>query len=69
LEFLYRKDFSALHVVKTGFGTHLASYPIDTGAVSPGVKRPGHEADHLPLTSAEVKNTYIYISTPPYVFM
>jgi hypothetical protein len=23
----------------------------------PGVKRPGHEADHSPPTSAEVKNT------------
>jgi hypothetical protein len=27
----------------------------------PGVKRPGHEADHSPPTSAKVKNTWIYI--------
>jgi hypothetical protein len=27
------------------------------GALSPGVKRPGREADHLPPTSAEVKKT------------
>jgi hypothetical protein len=35
----------------------------------PGVKRPGREADHSSQTSAEVKNTWIYTSTPPYVFM
>jgi hypothetical protein len=35
----------------------------------PGVKRTRREADHLPPTSAEVKKTWIYTSTPPYVFM
>jgi hypothetical protein len=35
----------------------------------PEVKRPGREADHSPPTSAEVKRTWIYTSTPPYVFM
>jgi hypothetical protein len=39
------------------------------GALSPGVKRQGREADHSPPTSAEVKNTWIYTSTPPYAFM
>jgi hypothetical protein len=39
------------------------------GAFSRGVKRPGREADYSPPTSAEVKNTWIYTSTPPYVFM
>jgi hypothetical protein len=39
------------------------------GALSPRVKRPEHEADHSPPTSAEVKKTWIYTSTPPYVFM
>jgi hypothetical protein len=38
-------------------------------ALSPGVKRSGREADHSPPTSAEVKKTWLYISTPPYVFM
>jgi hypothetical protein len=33
------------------------------------VKRPGREADHSPPFSAEVKNTWIYTSTPSYVFM
>jgi hypothetical protein len=39
------------------------------GILSPGIKRPGREADHLSPTSAEVKNTWSYTSTPQYVFM
>jgi hypothetical protein len=35
----------------------------------PGVKRLGREADNWPQTSAVVKNTWIYTSTPPYVFL
>jgi hypothetical protein len=37
--------------------------------LSPELKRPGREADHSPPTSAEIKKTWIYTSTPPYVFM
>jgi hypothetical protein len=48
---------------------HFTSYPMVLGALSPGVKRPGREADHSPSTSAEVKKTWIYTSTPPYAFM
>jgi hypothetical protein len=40
-----------------------------TGALAPGVKQPGREADHSPPTSAKVQNTWIYTSTLPYVFM
>jgi hypothetical protein len=39
------------------------------GALSQGVKRPGREADHSPPTSAKVKKTWIYTSTPPCAFM
>jgi hypothetical protein len=39
--------FSLLHSVQTGSWANPASY---------SVKRPGHEADHSPLSSAEVKN-------------
>jgi hypothetical protein len=39
------------------------------GVLSLGVKRPAREADHSPPTSAEVKKTWISISTPPYAFM
>jgi hypothetical protein len=39
------------------------------GALSPGVKRPGREADHSPPASAEAKKMWIYTSTPPCTFM
>jgi hypothetical protein len=39
------------------------------GAFSPAVKGQGSEAEHSLPTSAEVKYTWIYTSTPPYVFM
>jgi hypothetical protein len=37
--------------------------------LSQRVKFPGREADHSSPASNEVKNTWIYILTPPYVFM
>jgi hypothetical protein len=45
---------------------------MGTGGSFPGVKWPGHEADHSPPNNAEVqkiKKMWIYISTPQYVFM
>jgi hypothetical protein len=47
-EFEYRQgeDFSFLHVVQSGSGTHPTSYPMGIGEPSPVVKRPGREADH-----------------------
>jgi hypothetical protein len=35
----------------------------------PGVKRPGHEVEHSPLCSAEIKNTWSYTFTPTHVFL
>jgi hypothetical protein len=58
--------FSLLRVVQTGSGVHPTSQPPIqwiTGALSPGVKRLGHEADHTPPTSAEVRKMWIYTST------
>jgi hypothetical protein len=55
--------------VQTGSGAHPTSYTVGTGCSFPGVKRPGHEADPSPRTSAEVKKIWIFTSTPPYVFM
>jgi hypothetical protein len=34
------------------------------GVLPLAVKRPGREADHPPTSSAEVKNTWSYTSTP-----
>jgi len=42
---------------------------MDTRVFSPGIKRPGREADYLPPSSAEVKNERRYKSTPQYVIM
>jgi hypothetical protein len=39
------------------------------GTFSLEVKRQQGDADHSPPTSAEVKKTWVYTSTPPYVFM
>jgi hypothetical protein len=49
-------NFSLHHRVQNGSGAHPASYPVGTRGSYPGVKRPGREADHLPPSSAEVKN-------------
>jgi hypothetical protein len=38
-------------------------------ALSPGLKGTGRETDHSPPSSAEVKNSWNYTSTPPYVFI
>jgi hypothetical protein len=38
------------------------------GALSPGVKLPGREADNSTPASAKVKNMWIYTSTPAYAF-
>jgi len=35
------------------------------GALFPGVKRPGREADHLPPSSTEVRNSCTYTYTAP----
>jgi hypothetical protein len=60
------QEFSLLQVVHTGSGAQPTSYPMGiTGALSPGVKRQGREADHSPPTSAEVKkNVDLYIHSP-----
>jgi hypothetical protein len=58
-----------LHFVQTGSGAHPDSYPMSTGAVSPGIKWQGREAEHSTAISAEAKKMWIYVSTPQYVFI
>jgi len=53
----------------TSSGAKTVSYPMGTGGFSPGVKRPGREADHSPQYNAEVKNAWSYTSTSPIVFI
>jgi hypothetical protein len=40
--------------VETGPGTYSAPYTVGTGSFS-GVRRPGHGVDHLPTSTAKVK--------------
>jgi hypothetical protein len=47
----------------------LLSNGYGGGAYFHGVKPPGRGTDHSPPTSAEVKKTWIYTYTRPYVFM
>jgi hypothetical protein len=56
--------FSFCHRVQTGSGAHLTSYPMVTGVSYPGGKATGREADDSPPSSAEVKNTWSFTSTP-----
>lgn len=55
-EFRHDQELSPLHVVQIGYRVHPTSCPIGTDALSPGVKRPGREADHSPQSCVEVKN-------------
>jgi hypothetical protein len=61
-----RAMISVLHRVQTGSGgpPSLRSNR-NGGAFTPGVKRPGREANHSPQSSAEVENPWSHTSTPP----
>jgi hypothetical protein len=48
---------------------HPDSCPMVLGARTPGVKRPGCEADHSTPSGVDVKNAWHYTSTPQYVLM
>jgi len=51
--------------VQTGSGVHPASYPVGTGVLSLGLKRPSREANHSPSSSAEVKECVeLYFHSP-----
>jgi hypothetical protein len=58
------QEFSVLQVVQTGSGIHTTSYTMSIVGYFPGGK--AGKADHSPPTSAEVKEMWIYTSTPPY---
>jgi hypothetical protein len=58
------RDFLLHQNFQTGCGAHLASYPFVT-AVSSGAKRPGREADRLPLSCGGVKKCEEFHFQPP----
>jgi len=39
--------------------------PVGTGALTPGVMRPGRETDQSPPSSAKFENAWSYTLTPP----
>jgi hypothetical protein len=45
-------------------GAHSASYPMGIGASSLEIKQQGRETDHSPQTSADIKKTLIFTSSP-----
>jgi hypothetical protein len=49
------KEFSLFHILQTGSGVHSTSYLMGTRDSSLGVKRQWREANHTPLTNADVK--------------
>jgi hypothetical protein len=52
-----QNNFSSSLCVQSSFEAHPASCTMGTGGHFPGGKvRPGRDADHSPLSSAEVKN-------------
>jgi hypothetical protein len=62
--------FSFRHRVQTGSVAYPAFYPVGIwDSLSPGVMRPGREADHSPPSHVGVKNPSSYTYTPPRVFI
>jgi hypothetical protein len=51
---------------RLGLGPTQSIFQWVLGVVSPGVKQPGYEADHSPLSKV---NACSYTFTPPYIFM
>jgi hypothetical protein len=58
-------NFSVHHSVQNGSGAQPASYPMGTRGSFPGGKAAGAWSWSLTSISAEVKNVWSYISTPP----
>ena len=59
------KIFLSYTTSRPAMRAHPDSYSMGVMVLSPGVMRSGHEFNHLPPTSREVKNVWSYISTPP----
>jgi hypothetical protein len=60
------EDFSSSLCVQTSSEAHPVSYTMGTRGTFPGGKvQPGHDADHSPASSAEVKNKQELYSSPP----
>jgi hypothetical protein len=59
------RDFSLLHSVQTGSGSHPASYPIGAGAVPLGIERSERETCHSSPSGIKIRNAcscYVHYS-------
>ena len=53
-----------IHSVQTDCGAHPATYATDTCGTYTGTKRPLHESEHSPQTSAKANNAWNYTPVP-----
>jgi len=51
-------------IFETGSGFHPSYSSMGIGFLFSGVKRPGRNVDHTPLSGAEIKNEWSCTSTP-----
>jgi hypothetical protein len=58
------KDLPLLQNIETISKAHPASYSVGTGVASTAIKRPGRDVNNSPISNAEVKNRWSYISIP-----
>jgi hypothetical protein len=66
----FRHNFLSAHLsIRPGLVSIQTPIQWELWALSPGVKWQGSKANHSPPTSAKVNKTWIYTSTPPYIFM
>jgi len=63
------RDSSLRHSFQTCPGAHPVSYPRLLGALSSGLKRLWHDADHIPLSDAKINIAWSCTSSPSYIFM
>jgi len=59
------RGFYFCRTAQTSSGSYPHSYSVGSRILTLGVKWPGHEVEHLPLSSAEVKSEWRYTSAPP----
>jgi hypothetical protein len=62
---LHVQVLSLLHSVQTESRAHPASYPNVPGAIPRAAKRQGLVPGHSSPSTAQVKNTWSYTSSPP----
>jgi hypothetical protein len=63
------ETYSKVRIGKHLSDSRLAYYAMGTEGFSLGVKQLRRKAHLSPTTSDKIKNTFIYICTPPYAFM